>query len=355
MPGHDIIVIGASAGGVEALIALARGLPADLPASLFVVNHFPPHGTSLLPEILTRAGPLPATHGTNGEEIAPGRIYIAPPNYHLLIKRGHITLARGPRENGHRPAIDPLFRTAARAYGPRVIGVILTGTLDDGTAGLWTIKRCAGLAVVQEPSDALYSGMPLSALENVAVDHVVPLSQMPSLLARLAKEPVEEEGVRAVSEEMQKEAAIAELDMTVLEGESHPGTPASLGCPECGGTLWELTEEEFIRFRCRVGHAYTADTLLAEQTESLEAALWTALRALEEKASLTHRLIERARRRGNALIVGRFEQQVRDTHERARVIRQFLLTSDTLNPTSQTGETVSMEGDVYSGGKPPGN
>src|SRR5207244_2427388 len=168
MPGRDIIVVGASAGGVEALATLVRGLPADLPAAVFVVLHVPPHGTSVLPQILTRAGRLPAKHAVDGEAIQAGRIYVAPPDHHLLVKPGYVRVAHGPRENGHRPAVDALFRTAARTYGHRVAGVVLTGVLDDGTAGLIAVKLRGGAALVQHPDDALYDGMPRSALDNVA-------------------------------------------------------------------------------------------------------------------------------------------------------------------------------------------
>ena len=179
MSGHDMITIGASAGGVEALTELVRGLPVDLPASVFVSLHVPPHGTSMLPQILSRRGPLPAHHARDGEPIEPGRIYVAPPDLHLLIHQGVVRLSRGPRENGFRPAIDPLFRTAARWHGPRVVGVILSGTLDDGTAGLLAIKERGGFAVVQDPDDALFPGMPRNAMDVVHVDHVLPASEHP--------------------------------------------------------------------------------------------------------------------------------------------------------------------------------
>jgi two-component system chemotaxis response regulator CheB len=189
MPGHDIIVMGASAGGVEALREIVRGLPADLSAAIFVVLHLPSDATSVLPDILKRAGRLPAFHPKDLDAIEPGRIYVAQPDCHLLIKRGQVRLVRGPKENSARPAIDPLFRTAARYYARRVIGVVLSGTLDDGTAGLLDIKLRGGIAVVQEPADAIYSGMPRSALENVEVDHCVPASEIASLLTRLVNEP----------------------------------------------------------------------------------------------------------------------------------------------------------------------
>jgi two-component system chemotaxis response regulator CheB len=195
MPGHDIIVIGFSAGGVDALVRLVQGLPSNLPAALFVVHHFPASAVSVLPSILSRAGALPATHATDREPIECGRIYVAPPDRHLLLNNGRILVTRGPRENGHRPAIDPLFRTAAKAHGSRVIGVLLSGTMDDGTAGLMAIKRSGGMVVVQDPRDALYGGMPASAIEQVEVDHIVPASDLAPLLIRLVNEPgAEREG-----------------------------------------------------------------------------------------------------------------------------------------------------------------
>jgi two-component system, chemotaxis family, protein-glutamate methylesterase/glutaminase len=352
MPGHDIIVIGASAGGVEALAELARGLPADLPASLFVVHHFPAYAISVLPGILNRSGPLNAAHAEDDEPIRPGRIYVAPPNYHLLVKRGHVQLLRGPRENGHRPAVDPLFRSAALAYGPRVVGVILSGTLDDGSEGLRTVKKRGGVAVVQDPEEALYSGMPASAIEHVAVDHVLRLQAMPAVLAQLARQPVKEGETESMSNEITNEAALTEMDPVALGSETHPGTPASFGCPECGGTLWELSEGELLRFRCRVGHAFTADALLVEQTEALEAALWTALRALEERSSLARRLSERARRRGHGVAADRFANQVRETQQRAAIIREVLVNGDVLDPLSSRGEGVSNESEGRASGHP---
>jgi two-component system chemotaxis response regulator CheB len=182
VPGHDIITIGASAGGVEAFKKIVHELPPALQAAIFVVLHISPEGPSVLPDILNRAGPLPALHPRDGDKIQLGKIYIAPPDHHLLIRRGHIHLFRGPKENNVRPAIDPLFRTAARAYGPRVIGVVLTGVLDDGTAGLLAIKARGGITVVQDPDDALFSGMPESAMKYADVDHCLPLAFLSPLL-----------------------------------------------------------------------------------------------------------------------------------------------------------------------------
>jgi two-component system chemotaxis response regulator CheB len=336
MPGHDVIVVGASAGGVEALSRLAAGLPADLPAAVFVVLHVPPHGVSVLPRILSRAGPLTAEHARHGEPIVPGRIYVAPPDSHLIVKPGVVHLARGPRENGHRPALDPLFRTAARAYGPRVVAGVLSGTLDDGTAGLHVVKRRGGVAVVQDPADALYDGMPRSALENVAVDHCLPLAELPALLARLAAEPVGDPDTgRGLTPEMEQEADMAELELEAMQRGKRPGAPSGFGCPDCGGVLFELHDGEMVRYRCRVGHAWSPDSLLARQTDGLEAALWTALRALEERAALGRRVMERARRRGHATVAANFQEQIHESEQHAALIRKVLL-DRRANPSTES-------------------
>ncbi|MEA2723494.1 MAG: two-component system, chemotaxis family, protein-glutamate methylesterase/glutaminase [Gemmatimonadales bacterium] len=198
MPGHDIIAVGFSAGGIEALARLVSALPRDLPASLFVVHHFPADRVSALPNILRRSGDLPAIHPAHGQRIERGLIYIAPPDRHLLIEGSRIHLTRGPRENGHRPAIDPLFRSAARAFGPRVVAVLLSGALDDGVAGLDAVKRRGGVTVVQDPGDALCPSMPRSAIQRVAVDHVVPSAELAPLLTLLATEPAATKGAPSI-------------------------------------------------------------------------------------------------------------------------------------------------------------
>ncbi len=325
MSGNRIVVIGASAGGVEALKILASQLPEDFPAPVFIVLHVPPYGTSVLPQILSRAGALRAVHPKDGQAIEKGRIYVAPPDYHMLIKQSYMTLTRGPRENGHRPAVDPMFRSAARVYGNRVIGVVLSGVLDDGTAGLVAIKMRNGISVVQDPEDASYSGMPLNAIEQDHVDHIVPISEMAALLVQLANEKVPVMTDNPVPEEMNMETEIVELQMEALEAKDRPGTPSVYACPECGGILWEIEEGELIRFRCRVGHAFSAHTLLAEQSEALEEAFWAALRALEESAVLARRLAERSHAREQSYAAAQFEQQARDAELRAKVVRDALL------------------------------
>jgi two-component system chemotaxis response regulator CheB len=325
VPTHDIIVVGASAGGVEALKALVEGLPANLPAAVFVVLHIPAQYPSMLPEILSRAGRLAATHAADGAPIRHGQIYVAPPDQHLLVERGHMHVVRGPRENRHRPAVDPLFRTAALAYGPRVVGVILTGALDDGTAGLLAIKQRGGLAVVQDPVEAFYAGMPRSALEHVAVDYCMPLAEIAPLLVRLIGEPTQEEGIYPVSGQMEQEAQLVEMDMAALTAENHPGTPSAFSCPECGEVLWELRDSDLLRFRCRVGHAYNPESVLAGQSDRVEEALWIALKTLEESMSLSRRLARQAHERGQTQLAARFEQKMRDSEQRAALLREVLI------------------------------
>ncbi len=336
MPGHDIIVIGASAGGVEALITLVRGLPADLPAAVFVVLHMPAHSPSMLPTILDRSGPLPAVWAEDQQVIKPGQIYVAPPDHHLLLANGAVRVGRGPKENMHRPAIDPLFRSAARAYGSRVIGVVLSGMLDDGTSGLKAIKERGGVAVVQDPTDALFSSMPLSAIAHVAVDFVGPVSAMPVLLARLAQESVEEGGV-AVTDHIDLEVAIAQNDVSDPERLDQIGTPSHYACPDCHGTLWQIADGDLVRFRCRVGHAYTAASMLSVHSESVENALYIALRALEESVSLSRLLARNAQQQGIASMVTRMEAKAADTAQQADLLRGLLLSEPPANDAALTG------------------
>lgn len=321
---HDIVTIGASAGGVEALRDLTAGLPADLPAAVFVVVHLPGGHPSALPRILNRAGPLEATHPEDGDAIRPGRVYLAPPDLHLLVEEGRVRLARGPKENLHRPAVDPLFRTAALAYGPRVVGVVLTGARDDGASGLRAIKGRGGLAVVQDPEDALFSGMPESALRYAEVDHRVSLEKMAPLLDRLCREPAGERGAYPVPDGLEFESKMAGLDHSVVDGGGRIGELSGFTCPDCSGPLYEIRDGELVRFRCRVGHAYTADTMMDEKTEVLENALYVALSTLEESAAVSDRLAARSRHDGHVHAAERFEERSRDTRRRAATIRRVI-------------------------------
>jgi two-component system chemotaxis response regulator CheB len=325
---RDLIVIGASAGGIEALQQLLRQLPAKLKASVLIVVHTSNHPASVLPNIMQRAARLPAIHPADGTPIEKERVYIAPPDYHMIVEGNLLRVIQGPRENLHRPAIDPLFRSAAASYGRRVIGVILTGALDDGTSGLMVVDAHGGAAIVQDPRTAVFSSMPESALEQVPSAQVLPLQEMGERLVQLVQEELPESMGRSSREpdvETTREIKIAELHMSAFKEENHPGQPSPFACPDCGGVLWEIQDNGFLRFRCRVGHAFTARHLGAEQRHAIETALWAALRALEESASLYSRMAERASDSLHMQTADRFNERVSDTKANARVLRDFLL------------------------------
>lgn len=334
MAGHDLIVLGASAGGVEAVSALLAGLPSDLAAAVCVVIHQRPDVESRLPRVLARATTLSVVLARQGARITPGTVFVAPPDLHLFVERdeqgGVLHLARGPRENRVRPAVDPLFRSAALAFGSRVIGVILSGALDDGTGGLWTVKDRGGIAVVQDPDDAAVPSMPRSALAEVEVDHVAPARELGTLLGRLAREQAPSELVDRVSpapeptDELEREVAIATLDETEHDNASRYGAPSRFSCPDCGGVLWELSADGPMRFRCEVGHAHTAATLGDAQTELVETALWTALRALEDKMELSRRRGAQAAERGLDRFVSRFAVEEAAARQNAAALRVIL-------------------------------
>jgi two-component system chemotaxis response regulator CheB len=296
MVSRPIVVIGASAGGVEALQKLVAQFPADFQASLFIVMHLAPDYPSQLPEILQRVSLLPVTRGTDGEPIEPGHIYVAQPNHHLLLEPGRIRITVGPKENRFRPAVDVLFRSAALAYGVQVTGVVLTGALDDGSSGLLAIKARGGLAVVQDPGEAFCSSMPQNALKVATVDHVVSVSAMGALLTRLARQPVEagdmEEEASApqqFAQQMDSEVGIAMGDNGRMREIMALGEFTPFTCPECHGVLVKIIEGKLTRFRCHTGHAFTLSHLLSELTQYNEEVLMTALRALEEtELLLTH-------------------------------------------------------------------
>lgn len=317
---RNIVVIGASAGGVQALQALVEKLPPDFPATICVVLHIWPGGESYLAPILSRAGPLPASQPSDGDPVRTGQIYVAPRDCHLLLEEGKIAVVRGPRENRFRPAINPLFRSAAAAYRSRVIGVILTGMLDDGAAGLWAIKRCGGVAVVQ--SDADFDQMPNAALQNVEVDHLVPLAEIPGLLDRLVRE-------RIVADQKRE---VPELIRTNLEGsrvhalKSSPaesGQLSGLSCPECSGALWEV-EEGQTQYRCHVGHAYSPNGLREAQGANVEESLWSALRALKESAALDSRLAERSQAHNLASAAALYSKSAHQKQSQAKQVQEFL-------------------------------
>lgn len=321
---YDIIVVGTSAGGVGALQTLIGLLPADLPASVFIVLHIAAESPRLLADILNRAGELPCTYAQDEEAIEPGHVYLAPPDRHLLLERGKMILSRGPKENRHRPAIDTLFRSAAVAYGPRVAGVILTGNLTNGTAGLLAVKEAGGITIVQDPDDALYTGMPSNALKYVPVDYCLLMSEIPDKLVELARDPVPEEASEA-SDKARIEQKIIQDPVGRKEDLAKIGRLSSLSCPECTGTLFEIDDESLLRYRCFVGHAYTAEVLKEALSDELEQALWLALRTLENSIMLKQRMLQHAQERQHAYTAEGVEEQVQEAREASEVIRQALL------------------------------
>jgi two-component system chemotaxis response regulator CheB len=322
MANRDIIVIGTSAGGVEALRTVVRGLPGDLPASIFIVIHTMATGPRLLAAVLNEVTELRVTYAVSGELIERGHVYVAPPNRHLLVNHGVVELSRGPRENRCRPAADPLFRSAARAYGNRVIGVVLTGNLDDGSRGLQVIKKLGGLAVVQDPEDALFTSMPSSALHTVAVDHVVPLSEMAELFTQLTREPLTPaEGASNMTHRGKRTHEGAGGDAPL----ERQGTPSQFICPECSGSLRETEENGLLQFDCHVGHGYSAQTMLEAQSQDVEAAMWTALRALEDYVALQRKLAENASAHGHDASAARYQSGADDAKEHVDILRKVLL------------------------------
>jgi two-component system, chemotaxis family, protein-glutamate methylesterase/glutaminase len=299
---RDVVVMGASAGGVEALQRVVEDL-GGFAGSAFVVLHLWAGAESRLPDILSRADHLPAIHPADGDPVLPGRIYVAPPDLHLALREGRIHLSRGPRENRHRPSIDVLFRTAAHAFGPRVIGVLLTGSDDDGAAGLAAIKRAGGLAVVQDPADALFPDMPVAALRLIAADHILRAREIGRRLARLSQETVEAPLPREKEEPMAR-------------------PPDLFGCPDCGGPLVEIVQDGVPRLRCTVGHAYSYQGMIDAGDEAVERALWAAVRSLEDSAVVCRKL---AAIPGIAEEMGALQEgRARGKEEHAQVIRKLL-------------------------------
>lgn len=325
MPTNDIIVIGASAGGIEALKEIAGGLPTDFPASVFVVLHTAPDSPGVLADILDRAGALSAMNAVDGERIRPGRMYVAPPDRHLVIEPNSVRLTRGPKENRFRPAVDPLFRSAAQVYGPRVIGVILTGNLDDGTAGLRAVKQLGGTAVVQDPREALAPSMPRSAMRHARVDHCLPLSEIAPLLVRLTSTPIEEEGTYEVPKDIEIEVRIAKEDTALDVGVLKLGEPSNFACPDCHGVLLLLKEEKLTRFRCHTGHAYSIESLLAEINEGVEDSLWNAIRSIEESILLLRHMAEHPTDIENGNTAESFLAQAQEAQRRADLVRQSVM------------------------------
>jgi two-component system chemotaxis response regulator CheB len=331
-----VIGVGASAGGVESLRTLVAGLPADLDAAICVVLHIPATGRSLLAPILDRSGPLEAVVAQHGAPLRPGVIYVAPADQHLLIRHDVIELSHGPKENGVRPAADPMFRSLARAWGGCGIAIVLSGALDDGAAGAAAVAQAGGRLIVQEPEDAIVPGMPSSAIAVTRPDAVLPVTEIPAALTAFVEEPVD------ISDEEQP-PMIAEPDPAAMErGPHRPEGPASgFTCPECSGALWELREGELVRYRCRVGHSYSEDAMVEAQGASVEAALWTALEVLEERSELLLRMADRMQATAPRT-EHRFRDGARQADERAATIRRVLATGPGSLSPGEPGDELAV-------------
>ena len=325
---HDIIVIGGSAGALDPLRQLLELLPTDLPATLLVTVHIPPDFPSVLPELLSRSGKWEARHPANCEKVKSGMVYVAPPNAHLVVNDSRLELGTGPRENRHRPAIDVLFRTAARSYGPRVAAVVLSGQLDDGSAGLMAVNIKGGLTIVQDPSEALAPEMPNNAIQYAGPDYVLPIQEIAQLLTRVSSEklPLPNAPESAMSHPDRSAEANRKKS---TNSEAREGQPSAFACPDCHGVLWEVEEEELLRFRCRVGHAYTSDSLRAAFSDSSEDALWVAMRTLEERAALLRRLANRSGER----ISAHYLEEASGFDRHAEAIRRMLTETQLINRT----------------------
>ena len=324
---RKIVVVGGSAGGIDALSRVLEGVSADIPAALLIVVHMARTAPSALTEILGRVARLPVETARDGAALEAGHAYVAPPDAHLLVEEGAVRLSHGPRENHHRPAADPLFRAAARAFGPRAIGVILSGNLDDGAAGLHAIHRAGGITIVQSPEDALFRGMPSSAIETSPIDHVVPASEIGALLYRLARaEPRSRTEERTLPiPEVDEIPAGGVGDLGGARTRRRDGPPSEFVCPDCGGTLYELTEGGLERFRCRVGHGYSLESLNAIQQERIEDALWYSLRTLQEHGDTSRRAAVRARAQGLDHVARAYEERAGDSDRQAESVRSALV------------------------------
>jgi two-component system chemotaxis response regulator CheB len=323
--GQAVVVVGASAGGVEALASFAGSLPRDFPYPVLVVLHVSPTGRSVLPEILARAGTLPVISPRDGEDLLRGHMYVAPPNAHLVLEDSIVRLSQAPRENGHRPAIDASMRSAAVAYGAGAVGIVLTGSRDDGTAGLMAIKEAGGVAIVQDPDEALYPAMPNSAIAHVAVDAVLPISAMAGWIL---------DGGAGTSAPAEEESVTNPLPASPQEIPASAGEGTRFTCPDCGGVLFERHKGGLIRFECSVGHVFSIESLSSAQGEALEGALWAAVRSLEDRAELLRRMAQRARTGDHARTAASFDGKADEALQRAQTIRAAI------QPATIDGERV---------------
>jgi two-component system chemotaxis response regulator CheB len=345
---RNIIVIGASAGGIGPLVELVDGLPKDFDAAIFIVQHVAPFSPSYLPQILSRSGMLKADHAKDGEAIKTGRIYIAPPDFHLLIDEEKIGVKKGPKENRFRPSIDALFRSAAYTYGARVISIVLSGMLDDGTSGMWTVKRMGGIGIIQDPDEAICPSMPYNVMEYVAVDHILPVNKMAALLQQLVKEDVVVEH-NLPAEELERlkiEVDIASQDNSFQMGIIQMGEPSSLTCPECSGALSTVTEGGLTRYRCHTGHAFTRNTLLASASKEMEENMWKTVRSFEEVIMLLEGSAKHLTESGNTEKAEEYSKRAEAVKSRSSELRKIIFTLESLSHDNivPAGETQRKAG-----------
>lgn len=323
-----VVVIGASAGGIDALRVLVAGIPEAFSAAICIVIHTSPESPGVLAEILNRLTPLPVSQACDGQRLEAGHIYVAPPDRHLVIEPGRLRITKGPREHRFRPAIDPMFRSAAQVFGPNAIGIVLTGNLDDGVAGLWTIKKLGGTAIVQDPSEALFSSMPLQALTNVNVDHVVRLADIPRLLVQLTSDVPGEAEPPPVPRHIEVEVNIAKEQNPRDAGLEQIGKPSPYACPECHGVLLEIDDDGRIRFRCHTGHAYSLESLLAAINQGIENSMSAAMRSIEEGSLLMKDMATQLKRRNRIDESARMMDASDRAKQQAEAIRQLILEPD---------------------------
>lgn len=346
MAKRDIIVVGTSAGGVEALLSFVKSLPPRLQATVFVVLHLSPFSDSNLPHILSRSGSLPAEHAKDGDKIERGKIYVAPPDHHLILEKGNkIAVKKGPKENRFRPSVDALFRSAALVHGPRVIGVVLSGLLDDGTSGMWNIKQHGGITIVQNPDDALFPSMPQNVMQYMDVDHVLPASGIGSLLTMLSAEkaPKRPDRTKEEMERLKMEVVIATCDHAFEMGILNMGQLTTFSCPECKGALVSISEGEMIRFRCHTGHAYTTSTLLAGVTSQVEEKLGEAMQGLEATDMLLQQIASHYQKNNQTASAKLFQQKASELAARARAIKEFVFKQELMSEDIRFEQAVQQK------------
>ncbi len=336
---RNIVVVGASAGGVEAIMEMVKGLPVDLPVAMFIVQHIPAYARSRLDTILQAHTKLRVKQAVDGEAITAGTIYIAIPDRHLLVENDRVVVSKGPRENRFRPAVDALFRSAAQSYRERVIGIVLSGALNDGTSGMWTIKRSGGTALVQEPSEAMFSDMPEGVMQYSKVDYIKRVAEIGPLLSKICREELHP----AIDAPGITEDKLLEIELQIAKGNNglklgilNEGKPTPLTCPECHGGLTQFEEGKLVRFRCHTGHAHTAESLLASVTDNVEKSMWEVMRGLEETRILLEKMADQMETARDGHHANSYRQRAEQMQSKAIRVQQLINHSDQskANPTS---------------------